>query len=86
MQVLPSNLDEELREMIARHLIESGRELGAEADLFAEGLDSMGIMQLMILIEQRYGLVIPAGEVTRENFGTAKAMACLIRRLATGGQ
>jgi hypothetical protein len=30
--------------------------------------------------------VIPAGEVTRENFGTAKAMACLIRRLATGGQ
>lgn len=86
MQALPSNLDEELREMIARHLIDSGRELSSDADLFAEGLDSMGIMQLMILIEQRYGVVIPAGKVTRENFGTARAMACLLRRLATAGQ
>jgi acyl carrier protein len=85
MQLSLSNLEEGVLAMIAGHLIDSGRKLCAESDLFAEGLDSMGIMQLMILIEQRYGVVIPAGEVTRENFSTARGMASLIRRLAMTG-
>ena len=50
-----------------------------EDDLFEAGLDSMAIMQLLLLIEENFGVDIPASELSRENFSTAKAIAQLIR-------
>jgi acyl carrier protein len=83
MQAIPSDLEKALIFIIEEKLLDTGLRLHVDTDLFAEGLDSMGIMQLMILIEQEYGVVVPAGEVTRDNFSTVNGMASLLRRLAT---
>jgi len=49
-----------------------------DTDLFAAGLDSMAIMQLLIGIEMRLGKAIPVREVTRENFKSPHAILSLL--------
>ncbi len=80
--VIPADLEEQLLSLIREKLIETGETMTVETDLFASGLDSMGIMQLMILIEERFGVRIAEAEVTRQNFGTAGDLSSLVRRTA----
>lgn len=54
---------------------------GAEENLFDAGLESIGLMQLMIKIEKAHGIVIADGEVTRANFSTAAGLAAMVRRI-----
>lgn len=67
-----------IRELIDGQLIDLDPGFGSDADLFAAGLDSMAIMQLLLLIEENFGVQIPMGEVTRENFHTTEAIARLV--------
>lgn len=69
---------ERIRELIDGQLVELDPGFGEADDLFAAGLDSMAIMQLLLLIEESYGVQIPMGEVTRENFHTTAAIARLV--------
>jgi acyl carrier protein len=80
MQSLPANLEEALIGLVREKLFEGGAPLTADTDLFAAGLDSMGIMQLMIVIEERFGVRVPESAVTRENFATAARLAAMVRR------
>ena len=48
------------------------------SDLFDAGLDSMAIMQLLLLLEEHYGVAIPVGSVSRANFKTAQAIGALL--------
>jgi len=50
-----------------------------DADLFGVGLDSMGIMQMVLLLEERFGCTVQPADLTRLNFSTATALAMLIR-------
>lgn len=70
----------QIRELIDGQLIELDPGFGPDEDLFEAGLDSMAIMQLLLMIEESFGPVIPMGEVTRENFHSTSAIA----RLVTG--
>ncbi len=51
-----------------------------DADLFSAGLDSMGIMQMVLLLEDRFNCTLLPADLTRLNFSTATALASLIRR------
>jgi acyl carrier protein len=83
MNELPSHLEEALLRLVREKLFDGGAPMTVETDLFAAGLDSMGIMQLMISIEERFGVRVPEASVTRENFSTASSLAALVRRGAT---
>lgn len=48
-------------------------------DLFGAGLDSMGIMQMVLLLEERFNCIVQPDDLTRLNFSTATALATLIR-------
>ncbi len=50
-----------------------------DVDLFSVGLDSMGIMQLVLLLEERFSCTVQPADLTRLNFSTASALATLIR-------
>ena len=50
-----------------------------DADLFGAGLDSMGIMQMVLLLEERFSCTVQPADLTRLNFSTASALATLIR-------
>ena len=49
-------------------------------DLFLAGLDSMAVMQLVVAAEERFGVVLQAADLSKENLGTADALAVLINR------
>jgi acyl carrier protein len=83
---LPGSLGDweaELAALINGGLLDEMADFSGETDLFEAGLDSMSIMQLIILIEERYGLTLPAAGVTREHLGTVKSLAKLLQRCAT---
>lgn len=80
MNELPSHLEEALLRLVREKLFDGGEPMTVETDLFAAGLDSMGIMQLMISIEERFWVRVPEASVTRENFSTASSLAALVRR------
>ena len=55
----------------------------ADGSLFEAGMDSMAVMQLIVLVEERFGAVIGPEDAGRENLETPEALARLIgRRLA----
>lgn len=51
-------------------------------DLFDAGLDSMAVMQLIVVIEERYGVALGAADASRESLGTAERIAATIRSRA----
>jgi acyl carrier protein len=74
-----SNLEEDLIQIIRQSLLDLDRDFSPASDLFAAGLDSMSIMQLLLILEERYGTTLLASEVSRANLATAQALANLIR-------
>ena len=53
---------------------------GEEDDLFDAGLDSMGIMHLLLALEAEAGIRVDAELLTRENFRTAASIARMLDR------
>ena len=71
--------------LTAEHILEPQESLTPDSDLFSMGLDSMALMQLLLQIEEYFGLTINPAEMTRERFATATALADFLgekRRLA----
>jgi acyl carrier protein len=56
----------------------------ADGDLFAEGMDSMAVMQLIVAAEERFGAIIGPEDAGRENLATPADLARLIA-LKSGG-
>jgi len=72
----PSNeaLDvaERLLARIRSELVELQPEFSVDSDLFDAGLDSMAIMQVILMIEQEFGVKLPDALIKRETFATAR--------------
>ena len=49
-----------------------------EGDLFAAGLDSMAVMQLVVAVEDRYGVELGPEDLTKANLATPTTLAALI--------
>ena len=68
---------------IRADLIELEGEFGIDDDLFAAGLDSMAIMQLTLLLEEKFGTKLPDRLIKRETFGSARRLAAAIREVGS---
>ncbi len=64
-----------LRELIDRELFPLDGSVTDECDLHAEGLDSMALMQLILLLEREYGIAIKPEDLGRENFSSLANLA-----------
>ncbi len=71
-------MEQELTLLLRTEILGTAEDLTPRSDLFAAGLDSMGIMQLLLSIEDRFGVAIDPAELSRENFSTAEKIAALI--------
>lgn len=72
--------------LLAEQILEPQEPVTPQDDLFALGLDSMALMQLMLQIEVRFGVMISPAELSREHFATAEALAgFLTRKRLTAG-
>ncbi|MBK1882218.1 acyl carrier protein [Luteolibacter pohnpeiensis] len=74
------NASEVLDWLSAEELLEIEDGFPEDGDLFAAGLDSMAVMQLVVLAEEKYGVVLGPADINRENLATAQALAELICR------
>ena len=61
-------------------LVDLAPDFPASGDLFAAGMDSMAVMQLIVVAEERFGAVIGPEDAGRESLGTPAALANLIGR------
>ena len=64
--------------IVEQQIIETPASLAPDTDLFALGLDSMAMMQLLLHIEDRFGISVGAGEMTRDRFACAAALATFL--------
>jgi acyl carrier protein len=53
----------------------------AGEDLFAAGLNSMGMVALMLAIESEFELTIPNADLVPDNFRSVEAVQSLLTRL-----
>lgn len=53
-------------------------DFGVEGDFFEAGLDSMGVMQLVMFVEERFGKKVEPEELSRANFRSGQALAALV--------
>ena len=59
----------------------AGGSAGPDDSLLDSGLDSVGMVDLLAAVEERFGLAVPPEEITPENFATPRSLATLIERL-----
>ncbi|MBK1828139.1 acyl carrier protein [Haloferula rosea] len=71
---------DEVVEMLRQEaLFELPHDFGAGSDLFELGMDSMAVMQLIVIIEERWGVALGAEDASRENLGTPEKLAATIQ-------
>jgi acyl carrier protein len=75
-----STLEVELANIIRERLLDLPAEFTPVTNLYEAGLDSMGIMQLLLAIEDRYGILLPESDVSRKNFCNVTNLAGLLQQ------
>lgn len=75
VEISPNTMIELVRETVLPDLPAG---FAAEADFFEAGLDSMGVMQLVMYLEERFGKKVEPTELSRDNFRSGTALAALV--------
>ncbi len=61
----------EIENEIRSHLEKNGKDFKSDTNLFeADIIDSMGVMELIIFIEDDIGIIMDQSDLTLENFDT----------------
>lgn len=68
-----------LLEILSKEILENRPDLDERTDLFETGMDSLGTMQLLVRIEQRFGIQLPAAGLTRDNASTVAGWVKLMQ-------
>jgi len=77
-------IEHDVRAFISENFILDGGELGGAASLTGEGvLDSMGVLELIMFVEERFGFKVPDEDTLPENFDSVdRIVSYLHDRLA----
>ncbi|MDD5198180.1 MAG: phosphopantetheine-binding protein [Terrimicrobiaceae bacterium] len=77
--VTTAPIEQRLAALIAERILDPAGGLAPETNLYDAGLDSLAIMQLLLLLEEEFSIAIPVESVSRANFATIRAIAGLLR-------
>jgi len=69
-----------LRTLIHEQLFPLDHAVTESSDLHAAGLDSLALMQLILLVENKYSVKITPEDLDRENFSSLEKLAEMIAR------
>jgi len=74
------DIEETLRTFIGKQLA-SGKQMDLGLDTNLIGLvDSTGVMELTVWIENTFGFSVEIDDITPENFGTVRSLGAWVRR------
>jgi acyl carrier protein len=75
-----TEIERDIREFIAENFILDAETLASDASLTQSGvLDSMGVLELIMFIEQRFGLTVPDDQALPENLDSVERIARYVR-------
>ena len=72
-----------VRQILAKNSIT--RPISVDDQLTEAGLSSIDMVNLMLAVEAEFGIMIPASEITPENFRSISTIEALIVRIAPRG-
>lgn len=75
---MSQDLTNSIRRLISDQLFPLDDSVTVHSDLHSEGLDSLALMQLILLLEREYSITISPEDLNRENFSTLEKLASLI--------
>lgn len=64
-----------LRLLISEQLFPLDDSVTNESDLHSEGLDSLALMQLILLLEREYSVSVSPEDLNRENFSSLEKLS-----------
>jgi acyl carrier protein len=72
---------DELRQIVSTHgkLLVPIQTLGDNADLFAAGMDSLAVVNVMMSIEERFGVELPDSLLNRQTFSSIAALGVAVQ-------
>jgi len=79
------SIEEKIRTYIAENILFSnnGYRYSDDASFLEEGIvDSMGIMELVMFVEENFGVTVDDEDLTPDNFDSVDRVAAYIRRMA----
>jgi len=69
-----------LTDFVNATIMARGRPLGPDDDFETAGVDSMGLLKILLFIEAEFGFWIPDEDLVEENITTPRALAGYICR------
>ena len=75
-------MNSDLKKFIFKELVHVADEtaFSDDNDLLEAGLDSMGIMRLVLFIEEKFGVTLPDEEIEPDNIQTVNRISAWIER------
>lgn len=77
-------IERELLAVVRERLLDPETEMGPTTPLAQVGLDSMAVMQILILVEERFGVWLPESGLTRENLQDLRSLAGVVSASLSG--
>lgn len=74
-----ASLEAQLLTLIPERLLETPPDFNVETNLYDSGLDSMAIMQLLLLLEENFGVALIDADLTRKNFSDVRHLARVVQ-------
>ena len=62
------------------HIMARGRQVQPDDDLEAAGVDSMGLLKILLFVEAEFGFWMPDADLRPENVSSLRALAGYISR------
>ncbi|NLW49515.1 MAG: radical SAM protein [Candidatus Brocadiaceae bacterium] len=78
----PNVLCRSLCDFMRTQLVAEGVVFDEDTSFAAVGLDSLGLMELLLFVERRFGVEVPEAELTRANLHSVRAFAECVGRLS----
>lgn len=81
-----TTIPDEFASIVRSHLrlIDADAELEPDMDIAAAGLDSVGMVSLVVELEEKFGVTLPDEELSWMTFQTPAALWNVISRLTQG--
>jgi len=84
---LEMSIEPQIRRYLAENFLfsDNGYELEDEASFLEEGIvDSTGVLELVMFVEETFGITVEDEEIVPQNFDSVAQLAAYIRRKLVG--
>jgi acyl carrier protein len=85
MQMQTTEIEQEIRSFLTeKFLFGRSETLNDEVPLLGNVVDSQGVIELIVFVQERFTIVVADEEVTTDNFASVKSVVALIEEKLHG--